>query len=393
MISDLGKALVNVRRVNPRAYFNALIGYAGLFCRAARPYSLPWKLDLVLTKACNLRCTFCISYESLGSVRWMDFALYERIARTLFPSAHSVFFCSGGEPLLYPRIRDALRLARDYRTSTTMVSNGTLLNRETARWMVADRSLHDLFISFDGAKKETLERIRRGANFETILGNIDFLSVLKKKQGISSPRLSFHYIVMKSNAEELPDIFRICSQYGVERVKVGCLNVTENMDVRESLFFHQELAADVFAESRRRAREWGVQLQLPALPGPVAVGRGNRCPYPWQFTMIEPDGSVRFCYHAWRQRLGFFGDEFMSIWRGDNYQKIRRTVNSREPYYPYCRYCSVRVGPHLESSHNQMLHAESYIIPGLEHLQTHFNDRSEENIRSFTEFKKPTRLP
>jgi MoaA/NifB/PqqE/SkfB family radical SAM enzyme len=321
----------------------------------------------------------------------MDFALYENIARKLFPSAHSVFFCSGGEPLLYPKIREALRLARKYRTFTTMVSNGTLLNRETARWMVADRTLNDLFISFDGARKETLERIRRGAKFETILANIDFLSALKKKQGIIYPRVSFHYIVMKSNVEELPDIFEICSQYGVDSVKVGYLNATANMDMHESLFFHRELAADVFAESRRRAKEWGVQLKLPALPAPES--RGGRCSYPWQFTMIEPDGSVRFCYHSWRQRLGFFSDEFTSLWRGDSYRKIRQTVNSQDPYYPYCRHCSVRVGPNMESAHNQMLHSECYVISGLECLQTNFNDRSEENICSFTEFNKPTRLP
>jgi radical SAM protein with 4Fe4S-binding SPASM domain len=271
-----------------------------------------------------------------------------------------------------------------------MVSNGTLLNRETARWIIADRSLHDLFISFDGARKETLERIRRGADYETILGNVEFLSALKKKQGLFYPRLSFHYIAMKSNAEELPEIFEICSRYGVDGVKVGYLNVSENMDVSESMFFHQKLAAEVFEESRHRAREWGIQLKLPDLPGPNSGSR--RCAYPWQFTMIDPDGSVRFCYHAWRQRLGFFSDDFKSLWRGERYQKIRRTVNSNDPYYPYCRHCSVRVGPGCESYHNQTLHSESYIIPGLEHLQTQFNDRLEENRRSFTEFNKPSRL-
>ncbi len=61
----------------------------------------------------------------------MDFELYEQIAHTLFPKALKVSFCSGGEPLLYPRIRDALRLARGYRTLTHMASNGMLLDNIT----------------------------------------------------------------------------------------------------------------------------------------------------------------------------------------------------------------------------------------------------------------------
>jgi len=187
---------------------------------------------------------------------------------------------------------------------------------------------------------------------------------------------------MKSNAEELPDIFKICSQYGLSKVRVDYLNVANDIDVSESLFHHRELAAQVFAESRRRAREYGIQVELPPLPGPG--NHRTRCQYPWQFVMIEPDGSIRFCYRSWRQRLGFWGDDFRSLWRGENYRKIRRTIDSQAPYYPYCRYCPDRLGFNRESAHDQRVHAASYVIPGLEHLQTPFNRRVEENLRSFT---------
>lgn len=73
---------------------------------------------------------------------------------------------------------------------------------------------------------------------------------------------------MKSNAEELPEIFKICSQYGIYRVKVDYLNVTNDLDVQESLFFHPELAARVFTESRHRAKEWGIQVELNPMSSP-----------------------------------------------------------------------------------------------------------------------------
>lgn len=385
MNPHLQEILLDLRQVNPLAYFNVICGYAAWVWRATKPWALPWKLDIVLTKACNLRCTFCISYDSLGGERWMDYSLYEQIARRLFPSAHSVFFCSGGEPLLYPKVREALMLARRHRTFAFMVSNGILLDRTTAQWLAGDQCLHELTISFNGARKETLEGIRRGANYETVLGNLDYLSALKKKQGLIYPRLSFHYVVMRSNVEELPDIFKICSQYGVYKVKVDYLNVANDIDVHESLFYHRELAAQVFAESRRRAREYGIQVELPPLPG--AGNHRTRCRYPWQFVMIEPDGSIRFCYRSWRQRLGFFDDNFGSLWRGEGYRKIRRTIDSPAPYYPYCRHCPCRLGFNRESAHDMRSHAASYVISGLEHLQIPFNQRIEENLSSFTKPK------
>lgn len=383
MDSTLTSAFTLVRKTNPRAHFNGIVNYAEALMGKVAPVSMPVGLDIILTKACNLRCTFCVSYGSLKGERWMSFDLYERIARELFPTALNLFICSGGEPLLYPRIRDALRLARDYRTLVTMTSNGMLLDEEIARWLVADQSLHEFCISFDGARKETLERIRRGANFEKILGNLGYLSRLKKDARASFPRLWFRYVVMRSNIEELPEIFKICAERGLYKVVVKYLNVSNDIEFDESLFNHRELAEQVFAEARSRAKEYGVQVDLPPLPG--QDNRARRCLTPWQFCQFDTDGSIRFCYHSWRQRIGFFDDGFRSIWRGQHYQRIRATVNTGDPYFPYCNYCDVQCGFDKESSHNQKLHEDSYVIPGLEDLQISFNERLEENVSSFKE--------
>lgn len=383
MDSTLKSALILLRRTNPRAHFNGIVNYGEALKGRVAPVSMPVGLDIILTKACNLRCTFCVSYGSLKGERWMSFDLYEQIARELFPTSLNLFICSGGEPLLYPRIRDALRLARDHRTLVTMTSNGMLLNEETAQWLVADQSLHELCISFDGARKETLERIRRGARYEKILGNLEYLSNLKKQSRAPYPRLWFRYVVMKSNIEEFPEIFRICAEHGLYKVAVKYLNVANDIDFDESLFNHRDLAEEVFAEARRRAEEFRVQVDLPPLPG--QDNRARNCLSPWQFCQIDTDGSIRFCYHSWRQRVGFFSDGFESVWRGSHYQRIRATVNSRDPYFPYCNYCDVRCGFDQESAHNQKLHADSYVIPGLEDLQISFNERLDENVSSFKE--------
>jgi len=257
------------------------------------------------------------------------------------------------------------------------------LNREMANWMVGDQSLHELRISFDGAREKTLERIRRGASFETILHNMDYLTALKRKHGCVYPKMGFRYVIMRSNAEELPDIFKLCVRYGLYKVEVIYLNVTNDMDTNESMFNHRDLTAHIFKEANRKACEYGIQLDLPPLPRK----RNMKCLKPWEYFIIDSDGSVRFCSKSWRQRLGFFDDGFEAIWRGEHYRRIRRSMDSHAPYFPYCRHCSERKGFNLESSHNHRLHEEDYTIKGLENLQVQYNQRDEENALSFRQIR------
>ncbi len=326
--------------VNLKAISNTAQNLWQGFRRQPAPTSFPRDLDITVTKACNLRCTFCISYGSLGGQRWMPFERYEKIARKLFPSAMRVYICSGGEPLLYRHIRDALKLARSYDTMTSMTSNGMLLDQEVSNWIVDDQCLYRLVISFDGAREKTLEQIRRGANYHTILKNVEYLSSVKRQKRRSYPLVKIRYVVMKSNIEELPEIFQIAARHSIEEVEVQYLNAPNSSLFSDSLFNHPLLAERYFAIARTKAKEFGIKLYLPqALGGNKKV---RRCFYPWHFCQIDTDGSIRFCYHSWPQRLGFFDEGFETVWNGPYYAKIRSSVDSDNPYYPYCRYCSTR---------------------------------------------------
>ena len=367
--------------INPRVGLNALLCYASWALRLGRAFHLPVALDIILTKACNLSCVFCISYSNLRGERWMDFGLYRQIARHLFPSAHGVYFCSGGEPFLYPHIREALQLARRYHTRTVISSNGMLLSRETARWLVRDRILNELTISFDGACKETLERLRRGAKFETILDNLAYLDHIKRRNGSRLPDTGFRFVLMRSNAAELPRVVELCAQYGLSRVEATHLKVADNMDPDESLLRHPELCAEVFTAAGRKASELNVTLRLPSLNDRFPI----RCKKPWEFCQIDSDGALRHCYYAWRQRLGYFQSGFADVWRGSCYQAIRETVGKEHPYYPFCKMCPEQRGVlqlgRLESLHDR----PELLIDGMEELQVDTHTRQRENREAFAQ--------
>jgi hypothetical protein len=163
---------------------------------------------------------------------------------------------------------------------------------------------------------------------------------------------------------------------GIDLVIVSFVHFANEMPVQDSLFWDQDLAAEVFRETAARAREHNITVELPPLPRDD--GHRRHCHEPWQFVQIDTDGSIRFCYRAWLQTVGQFDDGFDAIWRGDDYARIRQTLHTDNPHFPYCAFCSACNGTNNEAAHNQKLHADAYkFADGSSDLE--FNRRTEEN--------------
>jgi len=382
--SSMSPKLARLRRLlrsaSLRRVHNLLWSLTEQRLRVSRPRSYPLALDVILTKACNLNCTFCVSSTVEGE-RWLPFELYERIARDLFPYAWRLSLCSGGEPLLYPRLREALQLAGRHRLHTSLVSNGMLLNEQMAKWIVADQNLHEFAVSFDGATKATLEGIRRGANFEKIIANVTRLGRLRQDAGAKFPKLQLRYSVMRQNAEELPRVVELSKSMGVESITVSYVKFTNDIGMNDSLFFHPGLARNVFQETAAQAEEHGIAVHLPALPGERR--HVKRCSRPWWFLQVGTDGSLHFCYRAWIQPVGNIRDGFRATWWGDDYRRLRCTLHTNSPHYPYCRYCEERNGTDCESAHYHKTDSEVYQFSD-NAAPLSFNTRKEESSLAFT---------
>ena len=81
------------------------------------------------TLRCNLRCRHC--YSSSGPGSWVDLP-YEVVARALDDArglGYEVLAVSGGEPFLYPDLPRVLRHAKSIGFTTTVTTNGSVLDR------------------------------------------------------------------------------------------------------------------------------------------------------------------------------------------------------------------------------------------------------------------------
>jgi sulfatase maturation enzyme AslB (radical SAM superfamily)/SAM-dependent methyltransferase len=143
-------------------------------------WQLEW-LNLELCSACNFRCVYC-NLDHRRPVQNLSMELFEKalseIAAGRFPSLKRLDLHNGGETLLHPEIRDALRLLARYRPRfprqlhVSLLTNGSLLDRTLAVAMCEESGLDEVRFSMDGGTPELYERIRRNGSYRTVSTNI-----------------------------------------------------------------------------------------------------------------------------------------------------------------------------------------------------------------------------
>jgi radical SAM protein with 4Fe4S-binding SPASM domain len=311
--------------------------------------SYPVKIDIVPTMSCNLNCVFCIKYRT--SKRVLTLTDFKKIADSLFPFASEVFFCSGGEPFMNENFMKFLKVCRDYNIKFNITTNGTLLNKSNINQLFDNPFFQRINISFDGYKKETVEEIRKGVNYLQVVSNIKLLLKERKLNNREEVEVNIRYAIMKRNIEELLPLVKKADEFGVNKVVVDYLNITNNIPDQESLYYHPQLTERVFKKVMEYAEKRNIEINLPTLPTDKVSPK--KCKFPWEFVKIDPDGTVRFCYNSWNAPIGniFETKNFRQIWNNQIYQNIRLTVNRKKCYYKYCSNCEVKKGFYYKDAH------------------------------------------
>ncbi len=319
----------------------------------------PIFIDIVPTKRCNLDCIFCVKYETKGQAD-IDLKTFKNIAKQLFPYALFVYFCSGGEPFLNKDMKEFLRICKKYKIAVGLVTNGSFLTKELCEFLIKNTSLYNISISFDGAKKKTVEDIRKNINYDKVVEGMKNLAETRKRLRKKTPILTIRYSVMMQNIKELPELVEKAKEWGIDEVRVNYLSVVNKMSAEDSLFENKVLAEKWFNEAKKKAKKYNVKLILP--PKIDNVKRNDPCYMPWRFTMIDTDGTVRFCYRSWSNPVGNIKNEknFSKIWNNKDYKEVRKTVNTKKPYYRYCDICPYKKGAGYYSAHTNRTKNDNY---------------------------------
>ncbi|RPJ08109.1 MAG: radical SAM protein [Deltaproteobacteria bacterium] len=163
-------------------------------------------LELQITDRCNLRCRHCY----LGDGRHRDLPLntIEKVFVEFEEIQGLRLLLSGGEPLLHPHFWRINEVLENYAFRSVLLSNGTLIDRESARRL----RVHEVQISLDGMK-EGHEAIRGQDTYDRAIRAIDRL----QEVGI---RVSIATMIHHKNLQEFERLASLIRSKNIEEWNV-----------------------------------------------------------------------------------------------------------------------------------------------------------------------------
>jgi radical SAM protein with 4Fe4S-binding SPASM domain len=122
-------------------------------------------LELQLSHRCNLACRHCY----LGPPRSEDIPLEDAlaIARQFEEMGGLRLMISGGEPLLYPHLREFIERSGELKLRRILLTNGTLITGENAPWL----GVEEIQFSLDGWQRGH-DLLRGEGAFEKVMRGI-----------------------------------------------------------------------------------------------------------------------------------------------------------------------------------------------------------------------------
>lgn len=172
------------------------------------PKSMPFAqaIHIEVTNACNLECVMCPRGNMDRPVGRMDRELFEKIVTQLACHRHlleGVALMGLGEPLLHPQLEEFSQVGKQAGLPNVYTStNAVLLDAKRAERLILKGAFERLIFSLDGATAPTFEKLRQGADFEQICGNVEGFLDERTRLG-KGPDVSMQILVMDETVDEV----------------------------------------------------------------------------------------------------------------------------------------------------------------------------------------------
>lgn len=353
----------------------------------------PEVVEIELIHTCNLRCVMChVSFEEMSKTR-LDPSFVGRLRglRGKWAKLGAMY-----EPVAHPEFARIARELTALGLKIDLTTNGTLFTPELIS-EIRDCDFRVVTISFDGARRETYERVRRRADYHKALERI--LAFKTAVQAVN-PNVLFqiNYTILQSNIDEIVEAVDLWETHGFDHIGFisMVLPVSTGDIVRESPEpvldrLHEQMSA---AARRVIERKYRITLSSPwffrdtvrsdasgaSSPGVGVViadhpnaadpnevkahrtglvvsdhpskrlpispsthfqnggfpGMHVSCRSPFKFVRINYDGAVRLCQ---KFTVGsIYEDDLLAIWEGAGAEALRADVRKDAEVCHRCEY-------------------------------------------------------
>jgi len=303
------------------------------------PYPITVELDM--TNVCNHACPECVvNYFRKEDSNFLTKKFASNVIKQLAKAqVRGLIFTGGGEPLCNSSTLDMVKLAKDLGLDLGFITNGSLLDEESAK-VILDCCIW-LRVSLDAASKKTFS-LTHGMDsdeFEKVIGNIRLLSKLKKETG-SNCTIGVGYLTSKNTVSEMKKVAALCKTLGVDYLQFRPMQVHDGGEFR---YCWTDVIEDI--DKCLEYSQDGYQVLYSKHKYDMMrrkdYGRYYKKCYGHQFaTVIAADGKMYICCHLRGYDKYCIGDlrkdSFKEIWNSKHRQEVANNIDFKD-CIPLCR--------------------------------------------------------
>jgi len=270
----------------------------------------PPQVNVELSSACQLKCSFCLHSEIAIPKRSLGHERFQRIiAEGKEHGLCSVKLSNINEPLMEPDFPDYVEHAKNNGVlNVYFATNGLLLKGRLARRLI-NAKVSKIMVSLDAITNETFNIMRNSDRLDEITANIRAFVDLRNRMGLSWPLVRVNFLQTERNIHE-----------GEEFVKYW-------KDIADMIGFQQQVAVPGRNET---------VLQLESVDM-------FRCAFPFKMVDIDSSGEILPCctFNGRSMPLGHIDEiTIEDAWNSPAMKALKELHQAgRYRDNPVCRHC------------------------------------------------------
>lgn len=292
----------------------------------------PYKVEVEHTTICDKKCVLCEHTYWNEKSEMLTLEEFRRIVDQ-FPKLRWINVTGEGSGFLNKDFLKIIRYLRSRRISVNFVDEFDFVDEKIGRELI-ELGVNCIWISMDGATKETYEKIKVGCDFDKVMENIRRFLELKKKMDSLLPTLCFRFVVNKLNVHEMPKFVELVHSFGDlgDGSKVEFVSILKFKEI-EHLFI-PEVSKEIINATVQKAKALNVcvafsHINEPELP-PIKYCTAWAEPYIMIGGYVLPCCAVLMSNKRPFLREHSFGKlsekPFKEIWDSGRYKKFRQLV-------------------------------------------------------------------
>lgn len=322
-----------ISKLTPRRIWNAVkvisSYYLTKWLKKPIQWGMPFTISFEPTTACNLRCPECPSglrafSRETGNLK-ADF--FRQTIDQQYKDLMYLIFYFQGEPYINPNFLDMVKYANDKGIYTITSTNGHFLNDDNARKTI-ESGLDRMIISVDGTTQNVYEQYRKAGKLDNVLQGARNMVKWKKKMNSKTPHLIFQFLVVKPNEHQIPEIYKLAEEIGIDEVKLKTAQVYDYENGNPLIPEQEEYAR----YKKQPDGTWKVKHALV-----------NHCWKLWHSCVITWDGLVVPCCFD-KDATHRLGDlkkmDMQAVWHSEAYQHFRTQLLQGRDQIDICTNCT-----------------------------------------------------